>query len=87
MDILRGLISTIPVPLTYNNQVGKTVELIEEHFWILNKAFTITSFGLEEQFGKSDFINIIFETSFKNKTLMHKDCQGGIQIQYNIYQS
>lgn len=37
--------------------------------------------------GKSDLLNILFETGFTNRDSIHKDCRGGIQIQYNIYQS
>lgn len=29
----------------------------------------------------------MFETGFTNRNSVHKDCQGGIQIQYNIFQS
>ena len=53
---------------------------MEENYWIQNKAFTIVSFGLGEVMGKSELLNLIFETNFKNRDKMHKQCQGGIEV-------
>ena len=62
----------------------------------MNKAFTIISFGLskqktedmfEEIHGKSTLLNITFETDFQDKANLHRVCEGGISIQYNIYQN
>jgi hypothetical protein len=72
IDILRGVSSTAPVPLTYHDEKGRYVELMEENYWIQNKAFNIVSLGFGEVMGKSDLLNIIFETSFKNRDKMHK---------------
>ena len=62
----------------------------------MSKAFTIVSFGLtsrkvqdkfEEIHGKSTLLNITFESDLQDKANLHRVCEGGISIQYNIYQS
>ena len=45
--------SNVPVPLAYYDKRGKYVELMEENYWIQNKAFTIVSFGHGDVMGKS----------------------------------
>ena len=61
-----------PVPLIYYDEKGDPVELMEQNYWIQNKAFTIISFGLGDVMGKSQLLNLIFETNFKNRDKMHK---------------
>lgn len=79
--------TNIPVPLSYYDEKGNITYLFNENYWIQNKAFNICSFGFQEVMGKSELLNILFETGFTNRDSVHKDCRGGIQIQYNIYES
>jgi len=42
-----------PVALAYYDQKGNYVELMDDNYWIQNKAFAIVSFGLGKVMGKS----------------------------------
>jgi len=42
-----------PVALAYYDQKGNYVELMDDNYWIQNKAFTIVSFGLGKVMGNS----------------------------------
>ena len=53
IDILRGIMNNRPVALAYYDQKGNYVELMDDNYWIQNKAFAIVSFGLGKVMGKS----------------------------------